>query len=368
MQTSAQAIDSLLRRKPAEFVPLHDSPWGDTLRKWTGQGMPKDANGNAVDPIDHFGFDMAHCGGWFDWMPRRGVSEIVEETGEWKIVRNGAGAMLKWWKEKSGTPEHIGFHMTTREIWEREYRPLVTAFDRARLGDLPGVAATLARRRSQGKWCYYGNQFIWENLRASLGDENMFIALATEPAWIHDFSRVYTDLYKACFKIILEEAGKPDGVWIYEDLGYRDRLFVNPRILEELIFPYYREMVEFFHGYDLPVILHSCGYQEPMLPLAVQAGFDAVNPMEVKAGNDIFKYAERYGDRLAFVGGLDARILESKDRGRIRRGITDLITGMRERGARFVYGSDHSLSTEIDYPDFLYSLSVYRELRAESPR
>ena len=62
-----------------------------------------------------------------------------------------------------------------------------------------------------------------------------------------------------------------------------------------------------------------------------------------------------------FSGGLDARILESGDRELIRRGVTDFVRGMKERGARFVYGSDHSLSTNIDYGDFLYSLEVYRE-------
>jgi hypothetical protein len=36
---------------------------------------------------------------------------------------------------------------------------------------------------------------------------------------------------------------------------------------------------------------------------------------------------------------------------------------MKARGARFVYASDHSLSTNIDYHDYLYSLEVYREHR-----
>ena len=34
---------------------------------------------------------------------------------------------------------------------------------------------------------------------------------------------------------------------------------------------------------------------------------------------------------------------------------------MKERGARYVFGSDHSLSTNIDYGDFLFALEIYRE-------
>jgi len=35
--------------------------------------------------------------------------------------------------------------------------------------------------------------------------------------------------------------------------------------------------------------------------------------------------------------------------------------GMKERGARFLFGSDHSISTNTDYEDFRYALEVYRE-------
>jgi hypothetical protein len=73
-------------------------------------------------------------------------SEIVEETAEWKVVRNGSGALLKWWKDKSGTPEHIDFHLTSREIWDREYRPFLQTCECERLGDLAAAREKLARR------------------------------------------------------------------------------------------------------------------------------------------------------------------------------------------------------------------------------
>ncbi|MCE9615923.1 MAG: hypothetical protein K8T26_16755 [Lentisphaerae bacterium] len=363
MQNSRDAVDSLLRKRPADYTPLHDHIWGDTLRQWHTQGLPSDADGNPVDPVDHFDFDIAETGGWFDWHANPGVSEIVEETSEWKVVRNGSGALLKWWKHKSGTPEHVDFQLTGRDVWDRDFRPRLLTFDRCRLGNLDDARKKLARRRAQGKWTQFGHQFIWENMRASMGDYVMYTSLISDPDWLHDFNRVYTDLYKTAFRILFDEVGKPDGVWLYEDLGYRDRLFCSPAVLEELIFPYYKEMVDFFHGYDLPVVLHSCGCQRPALPLIVQTGFDGLNPMEAKAGNDLFAYAEQYGDQLAFIGGLDARVLETGDRDQIRLRVTELVDGMRERGARFVYGSDHSVSTNVAYADFAYAIDIYRSRR-----
>ncbi len=360
MQSSREVIDSLMRKKPAERVGLHDSPWSDTLRKWVTQGMPADDEGKAVDTVDHFGFDMANCGAGLEWQAKRGVSELVEETAEWKIVRNGNGAVFKWWKDKSGTPEHIDFAMTSREVWEKEYRPHLMDLDRERI-NVEAAAENLAKRRKKGYWTFFGSQFIWENMRGALGDYNLYISLVTDPGWIHDFCRVYTDMWKTYYGIYFEEAGIPDGMWVYEDLGYKERLFCSPRVLEELIFPYYKELVDFYHSFGLTVVLHTCGYTAPALDLVVAAGFDALNPMEAKAGNDALKFAEEYGDRLTLIGGLDARVLETGDRGLIKRKVVELVEGMKTRGASYVYASDHSISTNVDYEDFKYAIGVYRD-------
>ena len=77
----------------------------------------------AVPPWEHFGYDMTGVGGWFDLHPMRDYSELLEETDEWTVRRNGAGAALKYWKHHIGTPEHIDFLMTTRAVRERDYRP-----------------------------------------------------------------------------------------------------------------------------------------------------------------------------------------------------------------------------------------------------
>jgi uroporphyrinogen decarboxylase len=195
-----------------------------------------------------------------------------------------------------------------------------------------------------------------------MGDITLYQSLLLDPAWVHDYNRVYTDFYKAHFGYMFEQAGRPNGIWIYEDLGYKNGLFASPKVLEEVIFPYYAELNAFFHEYDLPVVLHTCGSTKAALPLIVEAGFDAVNPMERKAkDNDPYLFAEQYGDRLAFVGGLDARVLESNDKEIIRREVAAYVEGMKARGARLVFASDHSISTNTRYESYRYGLEVYRE-------
>ena len=308
---------------------------------------------------------MVGVGGFFDWHPLPDCDELVAEEGDWEIRRNGSGASLKFWKHRSGTPEHVGFRMTTREIWERDYRPRLLEWDVTRLGNLGETRRDLAEARAAHKWTHYGHQFVWENMRQSLGDLTLYESLLLDPAWIHDYCRVYTDMYKQYFGFMIEQVGKPDGIWLYEDLGYNNGLFASPKVLRELIFPYFAEMVEFFHGYDLPVVLHSCGSTAQALPLIVEAGFDALNPMERKAKrNDPFLFAEEFGDRLGFIGGLDVRVFETNDWDLIRHEIVSYVEGMKARGARLVFASDHSIPPTVRYDTYRFVVDVYRERMA----
>ena len=390
--TPCTVVDNLLRNRGMERVALHGSPWADTMVAWVAQGYPtrrvhKEVGehrwrpddgraeevteaGEYLEPVpawEHFGYDMVGIGPWFDPTPIRGHNELLQETDEWEVRRDGDGAALKHWKHKSGTPEHIAFLMTSREGWERDYRPHVVAWD-------PGRVDVTAMRRSRAavaesarlgrrtRWLHYGHLFIWELARKSMGDITLYESLLLDPGWMHDYNRVHTDLWKRAFALMFEEVGLPNGIWLYEDMGYKNGLFASPKVLGHLVFPYYAEMVDFFHSYDLPVVLHTCGSTVDALPLIVDAGFDALNPMERKAkGNDPFAFAERYADRLAFVGGLDARVLETNDPDTIRREVRAYIEGMKARNARLVFATDHSISPRTHYDSYRLALEVYRE-------
>jgi uroporphyrinogen decarboxylase len=379
------AVENLLSSDPPRRVALMDSPWADTVAEWVRQGYPTkrvhkkkgekrfnpldgrqidaETEGEYEEPVpvwEHFGYDMVGVGGWFDALPLRGHSELIEETEEWETRRNGAGAALKYWKHRSGTPEHVDFLMTSREAWEGDYRHLLLDFDERR-ADVEGARKELERKRAAGVWTHYGHLFIWELMRQSMGDVIMYESLLVDKEWVHDYARVYTDFFKTYYDYLLQKAGKPDGIWVYEDLGYRNGLFTSPANLREMIFPYYAELVGFFHERELPVILHTCGSTVDALELIVEAGFDGLNPMERKArGNDPFVFAERWGDKLLFVGGLDARVFESNDLSYIEREVEEYLKGMKDRGARLVFASDHSISTNTRYASYRHAVDVYR--------
>jgi len=366
--TSRETIAGLIAGGTARIGLFDWGPWPDTFDRWIGEGYPteRQGDGDQAMPVSHseyFDYDMIGVGGWFDALPIRGVEEIVKEEGDWKYIRNGAGAI--WRQPRRGTgsvPELVECSMTNRAIWEREYREPLLHLDRERIR-IEATSLNLAKERAKGKWTFYADSFVWEKMRNCVGTQTLLETLIVDPEWIHDFCRVYTDFYKTHYRLLIEEAGRPDGVWILEDLAYKNGLACSPKMLEELIFPYYREMMEFFREYDLPVLLHSDGHIDEALPLIVDAGFTGINPIDLKAGCDLFRYADQYKDDLVFVGGFDTRVLESGDPPQIRKEVIRVTSGMRERGARYVFGVDHTIPPTVSLQNFEYALQCFSQCR-----
>lgn len=361
MQNSRELILNMLRNDgPIERVGLCENVWRQTLQLWIEQGYPTDDEGKPVDPASHFGWDMAGVQWGVALTPLLGVNEVIEETDEWRITRNGGGAAHRRWKKRAGVPEHIDFRMTTREVWEADYRAPLLEFDERRI-DVDAATASIANRRDQGRFALAGQMFIWENMRQNMGDVTLYQSLLADPDWIHDYGRVYTDFCQRHYSKLFEAGAAPDGFRMCEDLGYAAGLFCAPDTLRELIFPYFREMVDFFHAHDTPIFLHTCGDVTDAVDQIAEVGFDGMDPMEVKAGCDTLAFAAAHKDDLVFRGGLDARILEDGDRDAICNETTRLIDGMKTMGARYIFGSDHSISTNVTYDSYRYALDVYRE-------
>ena len=53
---------------------------------------------------------------------------------------------------------------------------------------------------------------------------------------------------------------------------------------------------------DWCVIMHCDGDVHEFIPLLIEAGFDCIQPLEARAGNDVRKLKGQYGKDIAFFG------------------------------------------------------------------
>ena len=360
-----ELVKSILTKKPTDRMGFVDKIWSETKAKWEAQGALQRKNEETgemtrVSFCDWFDADMQELWGPFDTTPLMGYREIIEESNDWRITKDGFGAVFKRWKKKTGVPEHIRFDMNSMEVWQQIYKPHLLDLDEKRFNP-SRIQDFITSVHQKNKAASCASVFTYEFLRGALGDYQLFISLIEDPDWILDFNRTYTDFFKMHYTYMFEHIAKPDHVWLYDDLAYSKGPFCSPDIIREYFVPFYKEMTDFFHSYDLPVVLHSCGYVESLLPLIVESGFDALNPMEVKAGCDVVRFAEKYGDKLSFFGGFDVRILENGDKDAIKKEVLRICDTVRRLGVGYMFGSDHSVPPTVDYESYRYAVEVFRE-------
>ena len=361
--TARERAEKLIKKQPVPTMGYSDKIWPEVQQRWIQEGNLKKTGADqqefSVTFDEYFQNDFREI--WnINTIPFMGQEEILEQTEEWKIVKNGAGAVFKYWKYKSGTPEHIDFSMNSFDTWKKIYKPQLEGFQAKRC-DFEGSCKLLENCSKEGLFSVYGNLGIWELLRSSLGDVCMFESLLDDPEWIEDFNQTYINFFIRHLTHIFDTSGVPDAFYLYDDLAYNKGLFCSPELLRELFLPYYQKLTDFLHSYNVSVIFHCCGNAEAALPLIVESGFDALNPMEVKAGCDVVRFAEKYGESLAFIGGFDVRILENGDRSEIKKEVLRITNAMRHLKASYFFGTDHSVSPNVRFDDYEYAVKCFKE-------
>jgi uroporphyrinogen decarboxylase len=354
--TSRERIQAILALEIPDRMGLHEHIWAETIPDyWINEGYPE-----GTDPTGYFGYDIVQAGGWWDVAPFPGKDETVEETDEWRTSVNSFGSTLKHWKNKSGTPEHIDFDCISPRIWGEKYKPRVDHFDPARV-DVEALREAYEEAMSGERFVCYGNLMQLEIMRKMLGDVTMLQSLLLEPDWIRDICGTYADLYVETYDYIFREVGKPDGMFMYEDLGFRNGPFMSEQTYREVLMPYHRQVFDFFHRNGLPVIFHACGDVRKLVAAASEAGIDCLQPMEAKSGCNVLELSRQFEGELSFMGNIDVKKLNTNDREVIRQEVVPKLDALRERRVPYVFHSDHSIPPDVRLSSYRYALELLQE-------
>ena len=234
------------------------------------------------------------------------------------------------------------------------------ANDRRRI-DFAAYRAARAHARERDAFFCWGGVNVFELMHPVCGHVNMLLGMALDPDWVRDMCRVYADLIIRLMEVLFDEEGLPDGIYFFEDMGFKERPFMSPRMYKEIIWPSHKRTFDFCHARGLPVVVHSCGFVEPLVPGLIEAGMDCLQALEVKAGMDLVHLKKLYGDRIAFCGGMDIRTLETNDPAAVEAELAkNLPTAMA--GSGYILHTDHSVSTRVKYETYRHFLDRGRQL------
>jgi len=140
-----------------------------------------------------------------------------------------------------------------------------------------------------------------------LGMDNLLMAYVDDPDFVQRLARVIIDYKKAVLERAIDEG--IDAVVSGDDYAFRTAPMMSPSFFEEFALPYIKEMIEVAHRRGIPFIKHTDGNIWPIIEMIVDAGIDAIDPLEPIAGMDIGRVKRKYGDRIAVIGNVDCGTL-----------------------------------------------------------
>jgi uroporphyrinogen decarboxylase len=350
--TSKERIARILRHQPVDRIGAFESFWGDTQRQWAEAGHV----GAKESLEDHFGLDLRQRWAFKMVADLDAGEQIIEENEESKLVRTGNGAVLRWWKHHAGTPEHVDFLVKDRAGWEEHIRPrLVDETLYRRRIDFEGYRDLKAKCERDRLFFCWGGLNVFEMMHPVCGHEYMLMGMALDPDWVKDMCTVYSEMTVNLMEILFAQEGPPDGVYFFEDMGFKGRPFMSPKMYREILWPAHKRTFDAAHSFGCPVLVHSCGYVEPLIPHMIEAGMNCLQAMEVKAGMDLVKLKREFGDRIALFGGLDIRALESNDKAVVEAELQAKVP-IAMKGSGYILHTDHSVSSRVEYATYKFFL------------
>jgi uroporphyrinogen decarboxylase len=249
--------------------------------------------------------------------------------------RTGLDEWGRIWKEGM----YAGGVVDTEEDLERYSHPL--SYVEAHFDD---ERASEVQARYPDHCLIYGSHELGPLTAAymAMGFERFFLRLFDDAAFVHKLLAIRTRWSVAlCQKAVSLGA---EVLVVGDDAASQHGPLISLRMWREFVLPYHRQIVD---AVDVPVIWHSDGKIERLLPFAIEAGFAGVHGLQPAAGMDLGRIKGEYGDDLVLIGNVDVGVLFEPDLDAVRAEV-DRCLGQGAPGGGYMIATCNSIFEGMD--------------------
>jgi uroporphyrinogen decarboxylase len=187
-------------------------------------------------------------------------------------------------------------------------------------------------------------QFLYRN-------DNFFMLLAGEPERAHDFLDHLVEHHMRNLESYLGKVGPYiDVISFGDDLGMQTGPQISPAMYREFFKPRHARMWKRAKELaPVKVMLHCCGGVRELLPDLIEAGLDAINPVQISCrGMEAAGLKRDFGNRLTFWGGgCDTReILSRGTPDQVRSHVRNQVRTMHPGGG-FIFQQVHNILADV---------------------
>lgn len=317
----AIAEEVLAELNGAALTPLPANPSSADLRTWAGQ---------RVMLWRRLGYDY--------YRVRVDIPFSRHLTPADDTASAGSGAAQRQWADE-GAGVIQSFEDFDRYPWP----------PRERMGFAGAEAAVACLPEGMEAIGFSGGVLEWAT--ALMGLENFMMALHDEP----DLVRAVVDRVGAIIHEAFEVfCGMPEvfALWLGDDMGFKTSTLISPDHLRAYVLPWHARYAELAHRTGRLFLLHSCGQVDPVMP-------DLIDTVRIDAKHSfedvivpVERFQERWGDRVAVLGGVDVDLLSRGTSERVRERTEQILASCAPHGG-YACGSGNSVPNYVPAANYL---------------
>lgn len=286
-----------------------------------------------------------------------GYPEIaLEETETYRLFRDSLGRTMKLSKGFATLPLPLDYPVKTMNDWKR-IKPWY-GFDEERLASDWEISAK--QFLAEDKVICVSIPGGFDEPRQLMGEEALCLACYEQPELLFDILNTIADTAWQVLKRVTEIV-KVDLLFVHEDMAGKAGPILGPRQVKEFIAPYYRKVWDLMRERGALLFdQDSDGDMNSVIPAFLEAGVNVMHPMEPAANMDIVQIRQKYGDRLAFYGGIDKHVLR-RSPAEITRELEYKIPPMLQTGG-CVFGLDHRIPNGTPLQNYRFYIQKVWEI------
>jgi uroporphyrinogen-III decarboxylase len=108
------------------------------------------------------------------------------------------------------------------------------------------------------------------------------------------------------------------------------------------------------------LILHCDGYVGEFIPLLIEAGFDCIQPLEARAGNDVRDFKSAFDSNIVFFGNINADVLANGTKDDIEEEVVTKVETAKAGGG-YIYHIDHSVPPTVSFENYCFARKLVKE-------
>ncbi len=224
-----------------------------------------------------------------------------------------------------------------------------------------GMKEAVDAAHAEGMPVYGCGLNFFEQIWGLCGFDVMMMGMAADEPWARKlFRRHSEDLVATAERIALAGA---DILQTGSDVATQLAPLLSPAMWRDWIFPLMRDAIAAARRInpDILVFYHSDGNVVPLIEGFIEAGVDILNPIQPEC-MAIFEVKAKYGDRLAFHGGIGVQtVMPFGTAQDVRDTVRRTIEGMSANGGGYLCSTAHMIRPEVPWANVMAFVETVKE-------